>query len=307
MLECLQTSSMQNRTAALFLRLFSSVRIWRLIVHHSPPAALLPCSSYPRFPPLKPAKRLEVLWKTTAKHFKELALNESDIVISIAERRGASPTQSFTAAMHAQMTLQQVFDLLPPAPSAESMRLSGIHADCWAQRLPSVVHLYFDFTEAVRHRLRAAAAAKDVSASSGKQPTHAAGHAPAAAPAASSGSSITTASAASSPPWSSASGSITTLPKAGGGAGAGGGSAGVASKLRGAKGAGPGSLWRQKEVDRRKCERILSSDITRPIPVRLSPLENAAASVALRPRLSNHSRLSPLLRDATLSPASMIP
>ena len=55
-------------------------------------------------PPLKPTKRLEVLWKTAAKHFRDLALDESHIAMSIADRRGAVPTHVFTAGTHAQMT-----------------------------------------------------------------------------------------------------------------------------------------------------------------------------------------------------------
>ena len=136
--------------------------------------ALLRC----RLPPQQPTKRLDVLWKTAAKHFEGLALHESDIVLSIAERRGAFPAQSFTTAAHAQMTLQQAYALLPPAPSAEAkqaMQFSGLPADCWAQRLPSVVHLYFDVSEAVRSRLRVAgAAASDIGAPGGMQPSHAA-------------------------------------------------------------------------------------------------------------------------------------
>jgi hypothetical protein len=195
-------------------------------------------------PPLKPTKRLEVLWKTAAKHFRDLALDESHIAMSIADRRGAVPTHVFTAGTHAQMTLQQVYDLLPPAPSPETVRLSGLAADCWARRLAGVIHLYFDLTEASRHKLRAAAAAKgrDAAASSGQLSKTA----PAPAPI---------------PPASSRAGASS-------GNGGGGGGVSAASKLRGAKAAGPGSLWRQKEVDRRKGKRILSSDaVTRPTSV----------------------------------------
>jgi hypothetical protein len=193
--------------------------------------------------------------------------------MSIADRRGAVPTHVFTAGTHAQMTLQQVYDLLPPAPSPETVRLSGLAADCWARRLAGVIHLYFDLTEASRHKLRAAAAAKgrDAAASSGQLSKTA----PAPAPI---------------PPASSRAGASCS------GNGGGGGGVSAASKLRGAKAAGPGSLWRQKEVDRRKGERILSSDaVTRPTSVsvlRSAPSERARPAASSMQFAAAHCTLT---------------
>lgn len=210
------------------------------------------CRHRRRFPPLKPTKRLESLWKTTAKHFAQLSVGEAGIVFHIAERRGGPPMRTFMLDTHAQATLAYVCNQLPAAPSCDVIKRSGVSQDEYAKRQPGWLHLYFDMSEDAIQQMRATVAKQqDAQATSRLAAVE-----PAAPNLSGHCSTEQTSQQQEEQQQQKQAQHRSNI-------------GGTLLKLRAAKGGGPGSLWRQKEVDRRKGERMLSNDSSRSTPVRI--------------------------------------
>ena len=78
-----------------------------------------------QFPPLKPSKKFEVVWKTLGKQFATLGLDDADFVIHMAVRNNSEPLSTYTLDKHAKLTLDAVYQMLPATIPPESRDAAG--------------------------------------------------------------------------------------------------------------------------------------------------------------------------------------
>ena len=107
------------------------------------------------FPPLKPSKKLEAIWKTLAKHFAMLELSDRDIMLNISTRRDAPPVVSFEHSTHASITLERAYQLLPKEFPPESQNEDLTFKKGWAIRSADFLHLFYSLTPDALQRLEA--------------------------------------------------------------------------------------------------------------------------------------------------------